>query len=147
MAPVCTERGLVLPLFGDDEENWPNWLRIILYLLGLGWFASPPKVARFRERVGEPAEGVNFWIALKIHSEQSSGEAAGELLEKLGEHLGNPWSFQKLWGSLTPSQRHAQIVSQRGVSSEYLNETINEHCRLEGRAHALEDGRISSFRS
>eukprot|EP00747_Dinoflagellata_sp_TGD_P025725 gnl/TRDRNA2_/TRDRNA2_131445_c0_seq12.p1 gnl/TRDRNA2_/TRDRNA2_131445_c0~~gnl/TRDRNA2_/TRDRNA2_131445_c0_seq12.p1 ORF type:complete len:897 (-),score=197.93 gnl/TRDRNA2_/TRDRNA2_131445_c0_seq12:231-2810(-) len=29
--------GLVLPLGGDGEQNWPNGLRIILYLLGLGW--------------------------------------------------------------------------------------------------------------
>mmetsp|Transcript_30802 Transcript_30802/g.71972 ORF Transcript_30802/g.71972 Transcript_30802/m.71972 type:complete len:881 (-) Transcript_30802:266-2908(-) len=35
--PVCTEKGLFLPLFGDDEEEWPNALRCILYLFGLGW--------------------------------------------------------------------------------------------------------------
>jgi solute carrier family 8 (sodium/calcium exchanger) len=29
--------GLVLPLFGDDENRWPAGLRGVLYLIGLGW--------------------------------------------------------------------------------------------------------------
>jgi len=29
--------GLVLPLFGDSEQEWPPALRVILYVLGLGW--------------------------------------------------------------------------------------------------------------
>jgi solute carrier family 8 (sodium/calcium exchanger) len=33
----CTFDGLVLPLFGDSEKDWPNAIRVILYLMGLGW--------------------------------------------------------------------------------------------------------------
>jgi len=29
--------GLLLPLGGDSEQEWPNGLRVVLYLLGLGW--------------------------------------------------------------------------------------------------------------
>lgn len=29
--------GIVLPLFGDAEQEWPRALRIVLYLLGLAW--------------------------------------------------------------------------------------------------------------
>eukprot|EP00929_Paragymnodinium_shiwhaense_P063163 TRINITY_DN31572_c1_g3_i1.p1 TRINITY_DN31572_c1_g3~~TRINITY_DN31572_c1_g3_i1.p1 ORF type:complete len:829 (-),score=228.03 TRINITY_DN31572_c1_g3_i1:145-2631(-) len=29
--------GIMLPLFGDAEQRWPNALRAILYFLGLGW--------------------------------------------------------------------------------------------------------------
>mmetsp|Transcript_76032 Transcript_76032/g.180947 ORF Transcript_76032/g.180947 Transcript_76032/m.180947 type:complete len:844 (+) Transcript_76032:126-2657(+) len=36
---ICSpgERGLILPLFGDTEQEWPTALRIILYLAGLAW--------------------------------------------------------------------------------------------------------------
>jgi len=33
----CKFGGLVLPLFGESEMDWPNPLRLILYLMGLGW--------------------------------------------------------------------------------------------------------------
>jgi len=33
----CEFDGLVLPLFGDAEKDWPNIIRLILYLFGLGW--------------------------------------------------------------------------------------------------------------
>eukprot|EP00928_Gymnodinium_smaydae_P008343 TRINITY_DN13037_c0_g3_i1.p1 TRINITY_DN13037_c0_g3~~TRINITY_DN13037_c0_g3_i1.p1 ORF type:complete len:830 (-),score=195.01 TRINITY_DN13037_c0_g3_i1:191-2680(-) len=36
MAPFCTWQGNLLPLFAG-EENWPNALRLILYLLGLAY--------------------------------------------------------------------------------------------------------------
>ena len=42
---------------------------------------------------------------------RSSGEVAVELLGKFGEILGSPISFQKHWGSPTPSQRPATFVS------------------------------------
>jgi len=29
--------GLILPLFGDDEQSWPNGLRAVLYFLALSW--------------------------------------------------------------------------------------------------------------
>ena len=42
----------------------------------------------------------NLWIAVKFHSERSSGEVAGELPGKSGD-------FPEARGSLTPSQRLA----------------------------------------
>jgi len=38
-AKICEKggSGLLLPLGGDGEQDWPNALRVILYLLGLGW--------------------------------------------------------------------------------------------------------------
>jgi len=33
----CKFEGLVLPLFGEPEMEWPNILRLILYLMGLVW--------------------------------------------------------------------------------------------------------------
>merc|ERR1719456_1653739 len=33
----CKFEGLVLPLLGESEMDWPNPLRVILYLIGLGW--------------------------------------------------------------------------------------------------------------
>lgn len=37
--PICEKggSGLLLPLGGDGEQEWPNGLRVILYLMGLGW--------------------------------------------------------------------------------------------------------------
>lgn len=36
---VCTvgERGNILPLFGDAEQEWPTGLRVVLYSVGLAW--------------------------------------------------------------------------------------------------------------
>lgn len=38
-AKMCDigESGLYLPLFGDDEQRWPNGLRAVLYVVGLFW--------------------------------------------------------------------------------------------------------------
>merc|ERR1719162_1283893 len=33
----CLHEGLVLPLFGEAEMDWPNPIRLILYLIGLFW--------------------------------------------------------------------------------------------------------------
>ncbi|KAF4669462.1 Sodium/calcium exchanger 2 [Perkinsus chesapeaki] len=37
--PICKHGGggLILPLFGDSEHDWPNGLRVVLYLVGLLW--------------------------------------------------------------------------------------------------------------
>jgi len=37
MAFKCYFQGLLLPLFGESEMDWPNVVRLILYLMGLGW--------------------------------------------------------------------------------------------------------------
>jgi len=33
----CLHEGLILPLFGKGEMDWPNPIRLILYLMGLFW--------------------------------------------------------------------------------------------------------------
>jgi len=33
----CMHEGLILPLFGQAEMDWPNPIRLILYLMGLFW--------------------------------------------------------------------------------------------------------------
>ncbi|KAF4758536.1 Sodium/calcium exchanger 2 [Perkinsus olseni] len=37
--PICEHggSGLILPLFGDAEQDWPNGLRVVLYFIGLFW--------------------------------------------------------------------------------------------------------------
>ena len=58
----------------------------------------------------------NLWIAVKFHSERTSGEAAEKLPEKFGELPGKSGDFPEARGSLTPSQRLAKFVFKvRGV--------------------------------
>ena len=51
----------------------------------------------------------NPWIAVKFHSERTSGEVAPG---KLGELPGKSGDFPEARGSLTPSQRLAKLVSK-----------------------------------
>ena len=45
----------------------------------------------------------NLWIAVKFHSERTSGEVAGELPGKSpGNFRGSPGTFQKLGGARLP---------------------------------------------
>ena len=55
----------------------------------------------------------NLQIALKIHTERSAGEVAGELLGVWGNSE-KPREFAEGLGSLTPSQRHAKFASKLG---------------------------------
>ena len=50
-------------------------------------------------------------IAVKLHSERTSGEVTTELPGKFGELLGKFRDFPEARGSLTPSQRLAKFVS------------------------------------
>ena len=50
----------------------------------------------------------NPWIAVKFHSERTSGEVAEKLPGKSGD-------FPEARGSLTPSQRLAKFVSNLGL--------------------------------
>ena len=64
---------------------------------------------------------------LKFHSEiRSSGEVAGELLEKFGENLASPGSFQKLSGSLTPPAVVQNPVGLEPISGESLLAILKE---------------------
>ena len=53
----------------------------------------------------------NPWIGLKIYNERCFGEVAEELPGKFRENSGRSRDFPEARGSLTPSQRHAKIVS------------------------------------
>ena len=46
----------------------------------------------------------NLWIAVKLHSERTSGEVTEKLPGKFGELPGNSEDFPEARGSLTPSQ-------------------------------------------
>ena len=48
----------------------------------------------------------------QVHSERTSWRVARELLGKFGEMLASPGSRQERRESLTPSRRHAKIVSK-----------------------------------
>ena len=56
--------------------------------------------------------------------EVARGQVTGTLLEKFGEILGSPGSFQKLWGSLTqaPSNKHARIFTDNMASELQFRE-------------------------
>ena len=65
----------------------------------------------------------NSWIAVKFHSERTSGEVAEKLPGKFGELPGKSGHFPEARGSLTPSQRR-QICLQfdlRGRKNNKLN--------------------------
>ena len=53
----------------------------------------------------------NLWIAVKFHSERTSGEVAEKLPGKFRELPGKSGDFPEARGSLTPSQRLAKFVS------------------------------------
>ena len=53
----------------------------------------------------------NPWIAVKFHSERTSGEVAEKLPGKSRELPGKSGDFPEARGSLTPSQRLAKFVS------------------------------------
>ena len=55
----------------------------------------------------------NPWIAVKFHSERTSGEVAEKLPGKFGELPGKSGDFREARGSLTPSQRLAELVSNK----------------------------------
>ena len=57
--------------------------------------------------------GRNPWIAVKFHSERTSGEVAEKLPGKFGELPGKSGDFPEARGSLTPSQRLAKFVSKK----------------------------------
>ena len=67
---------------------------------------------------GSPAKSLgnfrgNPWIAVKFHSERTSGEVAEKLPGRFGELLGKSGDFPETQGSLTPSQRLAKLVSNQ----------------------------------
>ena len=61
----------------------------------------------------------NLWIAVKFHSERTSGEVAEKLPEKFGELLGKSGDSLEARGSMTRSQRLAKFGSK---VSHYLRE-------------------------
>ena len=59
----------------------------------------------------------NLWIAVKFHSERTSGEVAEKLPGRFGELPGKSGDFPEARGSLTPSQRLAKFVSNKMLRS------------------------------
>ena len=63
----------------------------------------------------------NLWIAVKFHSEGTSGEVAEKLPGKFGELPGKSGDFREARGGLTPSQRLAKVVSNLKVKNNLQN--------------------------
>jgi solute carrier family 8 (sodium/calcium exchanger) len=98
----CTFDGLILPLFGESEKNWPNEIRIILYILGLSWtflgiavisdifMAGIEKVTSWKKRVKDPKTGrtvtIYIWNATVANlTLMALGSSAPEILLSLIE--------------------------------------------------------------
>ena len=62
----------------------------------------------------------NPWIAVKFHSERTSGEVAEKLPGKFGRLPGKSGDFPEARGSPTPSQRLAKFVSNQQDTKEWV---------------------------
>jgi len=103
-AKVCEKGGggLVLPLLGDTEQDWPNGLRIVLYGAGLMWFfmgvaivadvfmGAIEKITSKKKRKWEPQ--MNKYITVTIWNDtvanltlMALGSSAPEILLSLIE--------------------------------------------------------------
>ena len=78
------------------------------------------------ETSGEPP------VAVRFHSERTSGEVAGKLPGKFGELPGKSGDFPEARGSLTPSQRLAKFVSnlkqarnENAIEAAILNRVLD----------------------
>lgn len=97
--------GIVLPLFGQNEQNWPTGLRVVLYLLGLLWcfmgvgvicdtfMGAIEAVTSKKKRV--PVKGTDRFRTVKVWNDTVSnltlmalGSSAPEILLSIIELLG-----------------------------------------------------------
>jgi len=109
----CRFEGLVLPLFGEAEENWPNPIRLILYLMGLGWtflgvavisdvfMAGIEKVTSAKRRVKDKNTGrtitVHVWNATVANlTLMALGSSAPEILLSVIEILSDGFKLGPL---------------------------------------------------
>ena len=74
----------------------------------------------------------NPWIAVKFHSERTSGEVTEKLPGKFGELPGKSGNFSEARGSLTPSQRLAKFVSNESRCKSNLREEKQHKHKLLG---------------
>ena len=90
----------------------------------------------------------NPWIAVKFHSERTSGEVAEKLPGKFGELPEKSGDFPEARGSLTPSQRLAKSVSKY-YGDKPRERNSGEFFRRHGRKMRRKNGeifrRFSSF--
>jgi len=106
MAFKCKFEGLLLPLFGTSEMDWPNIIRLILYLIGLGWtflgvavisdvfMAGIEKITSNKKRVTDKETGkkrtVYVWNATVANlTLMALGSSAPEILLSLIEITGD----------------------------------------------------------
>jgi solute carrier family 8 (sodium/calcium exchanger) len=98
----CQFSGLILPLFGESEKDWPNAIRLILYLMGLCWIflgvavisdvfmAGIEKITSAKKRVVDKSSGrtitVYVWNATVANlTLMALGSSAPEILLSLIE--------------------------------------------------------------
>merc|ERR1719156_77482 len=98
--------GLLLPLGGDGEQEWPNGLRVVLYLLGLLWcfmgvgivsdvFMGAIEAVTSKKKRAK-VKGTNRYITVKVWNDtvanltlMALGSSAPEILLSVIELLGN----------------------------------------------------------
>jgi solute carrier family 8 (sodium/calcium exchanger) len=107
------EKGIVLPLFGEAEQNWPQGLRAVLYLIGLLWMflgvaivadifmAAIEKVTSAKRRVFNKAKGewytYTVWNGTIANlSLMALGSSAPEILLNVVEIVGGGFVAGKL---------------------------------------------------
>merc|ERR1719156_372947 len=108
--------GIILPLGGDGEQQWPKALRIVLYLLGLLWcflgvgivadvfMGAIEAVTSKKKRV--KVKNTNRYVTVKVWNDtvanltlMALGSSAPEILLSVIELLGNAFCS----GELGPS--------------------------------------------
>jgi solute carrier family 8 (sodium/calcium exchanger) len=108
--------GLLLPLGGDGEQEWPRGLRVVLYLLGLFWsflgvgivadvFMGAIEAVTSKKKRAK-VKGTNRYVTVKVWNDtvanltlMALGSSAPEILLSVIELLGNEFYS----GALGPS--------------------------------------------
>ena len=84
---------------------------------------SPGTSGKFGELPGKFGKlPGNLWIAVKFHSERTSGGSRGKLSGRSGNFQGSLGNFPEARGSMTPYQRLAKFVSNFLVSLKMSSE-------------------------
>lgn len=117
MCEVGGGGGLILPLFGDDEQAWDNTLRIILYLFGLLWcfmgvgiiadvFMGAIEAITSKKKRVKVKGTTSRYVTVKVWNDtvanltlMALGSSAPEILLSIIELLGNKFFS----GALGPS--------------------------------------------
>lgn len=142
MGYKCQFEGNLLPLFGDSEKEWPNLLRLVLYLLGLAWtflgiaivsdifMAAIEKITSLKRRVTDKKTGrvitVFVWNATVSNlTLMALGSSAPEILLSVIEVLGNGMFVGDLGaGTIVGSAAFNLLIISAVCVSAFPNEEV-----------------------